>query len=204
MQRINFDSFWSRYRALPFKDDALSKALARLPNVGEHGPWIGGGAIRRTIQREALESDFDFFFASEGQFKTFVENIKLRGGEQLFETPTNITFLVPSEGDEPTLKVQAIRAGYHPTLEAMLATFDFSLCQCGYDGTDLVLGDWTLYDLARKRLIPGRISFGVSSLRRMLKYTRQGYTVCSGGLSDFLQQIADDPKIINQNVVSLD
>src|SRR3546814_11060115 len=84
----------------------------------------------------------------------------------------------------PELKVQAIRIAFHETLESVLESFDFSICQCGYDGTDILLGQWTLFDLASKRLVPGQLRYGTSSLRRVIKYTRQGYTICSGGLAE--------------------
>ncbi len=204
MQRLTISSFWSRYRGTPFDSSELAQALKRLPAVAATGPWLAGGAVRRTIQNEKLDSDFDFFFASAEQFQSFCTDMDAKGAKKERETDFNITFRIPAADKLPELKVQAIRASYHPTLEAMLASFDFSLCQTGYDGTDLVLGPWTLYDLARKRLIPGQISYGVSSLRRMIKYTSQGYSVCAGGLGNMLKQIVDKPEIINQKIVSID
>lgn len=204
MQRLTLTSFWSRYRGTKFEDHELSRALARLPAITPAGPWLAGGAVRRLITETPLDSDFDFFFASADQLAAFTADLEAKGGKKTNESEFNITFLVPPDEKRPALKVQAIRVSFQPTLEATMEAFDFSLCQCGYDGTDLVLGDFTLYDLARRRLVPGRISFGVSSLRRMLKYTRQGYTVCSGGLAKMLEQIVADPTTINSKVVSID
>ena len=204
MQRIPLTQFWNRYKNHRFETSNLAKALTRLPAVSPSGPWIAGGAIRRTIAGDALDSDFDFFFATPEQFSEFVDGLESRGARKVSENEFNVSYELPAHEGQPSLKVQAIRASYTPTLEAMLETFDFSLCQCGYDGSDMVLGEWTLYDIARKRLVPGKISYGVSSLRRMLKYTKQGYTVCSGGLSSLLEQVVQNPSIINGNVVSLD
>ncbi len=189
MQRIPLASFWTRYHNKPFDQSELGQALKRLPSVAKHGPWLAGGAVRRTIQGDSLDSDFDFFFASADQFAAFVKELESRGAIKERETDFNITFRMPAADKLPELKVQAIRASYHHALETMLETFDFSLCQTGYDGTDFVFGPYTLYDLAR---------------RRLLKYTRQGYTVCNGGLAHLLKQVVDDPSIINQNIVSID
>lgn len=49
----------------------LAKALKRLPGLGAGGPWIAGGAVRRTVNGESLDSDFDFFFANEKQADDF-------------------------------------------------------------------------------------------------------------------------------------
>jgi hypothetical protein len=150
------------------------------------------------------DSDFDFFFASADQFAAFVKDMEQRSAIKKRETETNITFTLPAGEKQPELMVQAIRVSYFPTLAEMLDTFDFSLCQCGYDGESYVFGEFTLFDLARRRLVPGRISYGVSSLRRMIKYTRQGYTICSGGMANLLEQIAANPAVINHNTPSLD
>src|SRR3546814_1065775 len=69
----------------------------------------------------------------------------------------------------PELKVQAIRIAFHETLESVLESFDFSICQCGYDGTDILLGQWTLFDLASKRLVPGRSEEHTSELQSLMR-----------------------------------
>ena len=90
------------------------------------------------------------------------------------------------------------------SLGAVIDSFDFSICQFGFDGEDLFLGDWALFDMARKRLVPGKVTFGTSTLRRVIKYTRQGYTICGGGLASILEQVAADPTIIQAGVEYVD
>ena len=104
------------------------------------------------------------------------------------------------EGRRVKAALRMARLGAVKTLDS----FDFSLCQCGYDGTNLLFGDWALFDIASKRLVPGRIRYGTSSLRRIIKYTRQGFSICSGGLAHMLEQIAADPSIIQAEVEYVD
>jgi len=202
--KTNKDKFWSRYGKELWDATDFQKALTRLPVITAEGPWICGGAVRRLAIDAAQESDYDFFFANADQLAAFTSSMEELGAKRLYENDFNITWKVLATEALPELKVQAIRVAYFTTIEAVLDSFDYSLCQCGYDGESLYFGEFTLFDLANKRLIPGKISYGVSSLRRLLKYTRQGYRVCGGGLANMLEQIVADPSIIQSKVQYLD
>ncbi len=215
MSSFSLDAYWSRYGKSDYEATALAKALDRLPSISPEGPWVAGGSIRRLIAELPQDSDFDFFFADEAQFNAFVEDMKKRGAKVSAENDFNITFRLPAAeaqpiGEDefsaagPELKVQAIRLAYHPTLLETIEAFDFSLCKFGFDGENIVCGQWSLFDLANKRLVPDKISFGTSTLRRIIKYTRQGYTICSGGLASILQQVVDDPSIIQSEIEYVD
>lgn len=202
--KILKDAFWTRYGKYEWDKTEFQKAMVRLPVVTATGPWVCGGSVRRIAIDAIQDSDYDFFFANADQLAAFTVAVEERGAVRKYENDFNITWKLPASEADPELKIQAIRVAYHPTIEAVLESFDFSLCQCGYDGESLYFGDFTLFDLANKRLVPGRISYGVSSLRRMLKYTRAGYTVCGGGLANMLEQVVANPSIIQSNVQYID
>lgn len=215
MQVFDFDTFFARSADVIAEDHELFQALGRLPDVSETGPWLAGGAVRRTLLRQPLDSDFDFFFASPEQFEAFAAKVKAAGGWQTSANEHNATFRLPSEapapiGEDqfspylPEITVQAITTQWYANLEAVLDSFDFTLCQFGYDGTRLVCGDHSLWDLGRKRLVPHRLTYGTASLRRLLKYTKQGFTICGGGLSDFLEKVAADPAVIQRETLYID
>lgn len=215
MQRFDIGSFWDRYGHQDFEETDFAKALGRLPKVSASGPWIAGGGVRRLIGRQAQDSDFDFFFADEAQFDAFCSAMKTKGAKVVSEGDFNVTFRLPAaepqpvdndvfEGGGPELKVQAIRISFHASLEDVLESFDFSICQFGFDGEDIVCGQWSLFDLANKRLVPGKIRYGASSLRRIIKYTRQGFTICGGGLASILEQVVADPSIIQAEIEYVD
>jgi len=213
--RVSLAAFWDRYGRNEFDDTDFAKALARLPALTATGPWLAGGSVRRLISRLPQESDFDFFFRDQAQFDAFCEAIKGKGAKQQNESDFNVTFRLPAaeakpvdedsfEGGGPELKVQAIRVAFFETLDAVIDSFDFSICQCGFDGTDLLFGQWALFDIANKRLVPGKLSYGTSSLRRLIKYARQGFTICGGGLADMLEQVVEHPEIIQREVEYVD
>lgn len=214
-QSVSLDNFWKRYGHDDYEETDFAKALGRLPSISETGPWLAGGSVRRLITSKAQDSDFDFFFRDQAQFDAFCSDLKASGAVKINENDFNITFRLPASDPKPVdldtfegggseLKVQAIKIKFYETLETVLESFDFSLAQFGYDGERLVFGEWSLFDTASKRLVPEKISYGTSTLRRIIKYTKQGFTICGGGLANILEQVVDNPSIIQSKVEYID
>ncbi len=215
VQVFQFDEFFARSADVMEEGSELERALARLPALTENGPWLAGGALRRTLLRKPLESDFDFFFASAEQFEAFCAKVKADGGYTVSSSQHNTTFRLPSTAPkpigedefapaEPEIIVQAITTQWYGSLADVVDSFDFTLCQFGYDGTHLVCGDYALWDLGRGSLVPHKLTFATASLRRLLKYTKQGYRICSGGLSDMLEQVLRAPEIVRAETTYID
>jgi hypothetical protein len=179
-----------------FADTALAKVLDGVPSLTPEGPWLGGGALRRTLLGEQPESDFDFFFASADQFDAFAGVIQSEGGRLVAETEHHQTYLLTIA--EKTRALQLIRFKFYTSAEDVINSFDYTICQFAFDGQTLTMGDLSLWDLARKRLVLNVITYPVSTLRRLLKYQRQGYFACSGCLTSILQQTAQSPELLAQ------
>lgn len=185
------------------------------------GPWVAGGSVRRYVC--ALpHSDFDVFFATQEQHQLFLDRIR-REAKVISErnTATNTTFVVripdPHQHFVPSLlndkqmepatievTIQAIRHAFYASPEAVINTFDFTMCQWVTDGDELAVGEFTLWDTARKRLALHEVTLAVSTLRRVLKYSSQGFTACTGMLTDLLERVARNPEIINASIISMD
>lgn len=201
MQILNFKNFAAKY--LGTDEIQLEKVLAALPKVSKNGPWICGGAIRRTINKENLDSDFDFFFNSELQAIEFVINIKVSPLIKVISEKENeFNVSLQLEILDKKIEVQVIKMSYYKSIEDCLDSFDFTICQFGYDGENLVCGDTALYDLGRKRLMLNKLTYPVASFRRVLKYTKQGYYACSGFMQEFLKAVT--PQSLNEPVKYLD
>jgi hypothetical protein len=180
----------------------LFDVLAALPTLSQNGPWLAGGAIRRTLIGQPLESDFDFFFRDEEQFTRFREAIKEQGAVKTKETNHHETYRLDID-EEPRL-IQLIKIQYFRNVDDLLDMFDFTITQFAYDGSELICGPYSLWDLARKRLALHKMTYGVSTLRRLLKYTNQGFTACSGVLKAILEAAANNPASINAEVEYVD
>ena len=200
MSKYGFLEFVGRY-ADPEKCE-LVKLLPSLPAVHVDGPWIAGGAIRRTLLGDSLSSDIDYFFRDEAQATAFHDDMLQRKGWEIRRTEQNVTYGLRVEN--ATVIVQAIRMGFYPSPAAVIDSFDFTITQFAYDGESLYCGEFSLWDLARKRLALHRLTYGASTVRRLIKYTRQGFTACGGCLADILESTVADPATIHREVQYVD
>lgn len=225
--KYNISDFISRSSDHAWQDTDLFLILEQLPAVTENGPWLAGGSIRRTITGQALESDIDFFFKDQDQFDTWCKAIVELGGTVKRTTEHHTTYEVAleiedrpkgdssyarnfraGEFDAPVkhivLLVQGIHFRYYENIEEVLDSFDFTICQLGFDGQFMHVGDYTLWDLARKRLALHKLTFGVSTVRRLLKYQTQDFKACSGCLTKILEAVSKDQNVIQSDVKYVD
>jgi len=52
--------------------------------------------------------------------------------------------------------------------------------------------------LGRRKLAVHKISYPVATMRRLLKYTKQGFTACAGCLQSILKETASSPEAMSQ------
>lgn len=163
----------------------LDRVLAAIGN----GAWCAGGAIRRTLMKQPLDSDFDFFFRSAEALAEWEK--KLPATLSLFrETEHHKHWKGTVEGSAIPVEIQAIRFRYYDSAEAVIDSFDYTITQFARDGSKLVTTPEALWDLGRKRLAIHKVTYPVATMRRMLKYTRQGYTACAGCMATLFRETA--------------
>ena len=167
----------------------------------QFGPWVAGGSIRRLLTGGSpFESDIDVFFASETQKDAWLERIKAAFPEAVsLANAQNVTLTLP-DGK----KLQAIHVAYYETPQAVIDSFDYTICQLVTDGERLETGEFTLWDLARKRLVLHRLEYPVPTMRRMIKYVKQGFYACPGMMTDLLTRVVQNPALINQEILYFD
>lgn len=127
MQTFRLADFLARSTDRPFDETTLAKVLAALPRLDPAGPWIAGGALRRTIMGQEPESDFDFFFRDADQLAGFREDLESRGFVLARETAHHVEF--DGMADKIKVKVQLIRFAFYQSAEAVTQSFDFTICQ---------------------------------------------------------------------------
>lgn len=155
--------------------------------------YIAGGAIRRAIMGEkSVGSDIDLFFLDERTFDVFYNVLSLN--KDLFELVSNTENNACFKWNG--IPVQLVKKFVKDSngIEDILNEFDFTICQFAVSYCDLdtlYAGDMALFDLARRRLVVNKITYPVASLRRMIKYTKQGFYACSGTLKTFLKVSKD-------------
>jgi hypothetical protein len=176
----------------------LHAIVDKLPKCTYNGPWLAGGSLRRTLSGESIESsDLDFFFKSAEQCDEFERQIKEQA-KLIRKNEFNKLYNYNGQ------KIQLVHFAYHESIEALLDSFDFTICQFAFDGEFLYCGDSSLWDLARKKLAIHKVSYGLSTTRRLLKYQTQGYYACSGCITTILESIADNRELIHGDTQYID
>lgn len=162
----------------------LERVLGALPPLQCNKVWLAGGALRRTITGKPLDSDFDIFFAGYDHYVSYKDLLAKFDGKLHKESENADTYHIEVDGKKRT--IQLIKVIYPQHVADLLDAFDFTICQLAYDGIELATGEYTLWDIGRKRLAVHKITRHVSSLRRLLKYTKEGYYACQGCLTEVL------------------
>jgi hypothetical protein len=135
----------------------------------ENGPWIAGGAARRLLQGQGLESgDVDLFFKDSRSWKQFC-NV-LSGFELVIKTKRASTYLVHG------IKVQCIKRKFYLGLEFVFKDFDFSACQIATNGENLACTKQAHLDIVDQvlRLAPQGTIAKSTLVQRMSKYVAYG------------------------------
>lgn len=202
MRAVVFDisTLWSRSNDGAFSESDLSRVLDALawPPVGPQGPWLGGGALRRTLAKMPLESDFDFFFRDADQLEAFSASLEKVGLTKTRETAHHVQFSGYLAAATREVIIQCIRFRYYETAEQVIDSFDFTICQFAFDGERITCGEFALWDLGRKRLAIHKLTYPVSTMRRLIKYTKQGFTACGGCLATILRETSASPELLGQ------
>jgi hypothetical protein len=198
MLNFNLEDFLARSTDAPFSETTLSKILQSLPSLSKNGPWIAGGALRRTLLGKEPESDFDFFFRDAEQLASFASELEAKGLTKIRETIHHVHYRGPVGDSKINRDIQCIRFAFYETASAVIDSFDYTICMLAYDGEMLTLGDFTLWDLGRKRLAIHKITYPVATMRRMLKYGSQGFNACNGCMATILTETASKPEVLQQ------
>ena len=102
-----------------------------------------------------------------------------------------LNYSMPTSEKPDLIQILLLIQGEDPP--AVIDTFDFTISQLGTDGRQLYFGEYTWTDLFRKRLRVHYIHHGISTMRRMVKYSRRGFYACVGTMRDVAQGVVDSP-----------
>lgn len=188
--RFDFHEFCARSGCNTDEVDRINKAIG-------NGAWLAGGAIRRTLIGHALDSDFDFFFKSAEALEAWEANLPVTL-RLVRETEHHKHWRGAVEGSDLPVDIQAIRFRFYDSAESVIDSFDYTVTMFCLDGEQLVTTPYALWDLGRKKLAVHKISYPVATMRRLLKYTKQGYTACAGCLQSILKETAASPEAMGQ------
>lgn len=199
MNRFNLADFLERHDRKP---DERFVAAAQIIEPHPSGPWIVGGSVRRLLDEQKQDSDFDVAFADAGQLETTQARLEGLGFEVKRKEDAHVELV--GQIDKKPARIQLLRITFAATPDAILDSFDFTICQFAYDGTDIIAGPWSMWDLARKKIALHKVTFAASSVRRLTKYAKQGYQFCQGTIVAILEAVAKNPALTHAEIDYVD
>ena len=155
----NFKEFCDRSGCDSSEVERVWKAL-KIP----HFMWLGGGAIRRTLIKQPLDSDFDFFFMDVDGKNAFIKHCEAKGLRKVKETKHHTQLEGVLEGSDLPVVIQAIHFMYGDSGQ-WLDNFDYTISQFMYDGQYMYTTSYALWDLGRKKLALNKVTYPVATMR---------------------------------------
>lgn len=158
------------------------------------GVWLAGGALRRMIAGEELSSDWDFFFQDKESYTYFHDTLLT---DKRFKVSTiedrdkNTTIKLALTELDIECEFQLINFNYYNHLFDVINSFDYGICMFATDGIIIDYGDKSMDDLRDKILSINIITYPISSMRRLLKYSKQGYWIKGTEIHNLLLQCKD-------------
>lgn len=137
--------------------------------------WVAGGAVRDYFTHGMPKSDIDIFFHGEPAFTAAKAKLRKKYGI----TRENSAF---TEFRVRNKRVQLIQSRYFPTADETIAAFDFTVC-CAAVTRGFVAHHPCFFEhLAARKLVINALPFPLSTMERMQKYIRKGFSICNEGL----------------------
>jgi hypothetical protein len=143
--------------------------LGELRRNGING-WIAGGVLRDYFSNKPLKSDCDIFFPNVEEFNKAKNHFMSNRGKIIWESENGMK--VTYKGN--TFDLVKI---FRPNPTATIARFDFTISMFATDGRDLFYGNNSLKDLQDRKLVINNIINPLSTLKRVLKHYKKGFTM---------------------------
>ena len=167
----------------------LEYVLEILPKCSENGPWVAGGSLLRTYTGQPLDSDIDVFFQSREQLERFIIDFALKAHKGDPETRKTNDYMIKQtmvnewhttmtvNYMDKDWKIQCVSFVYFKNIDELFESFDFDVCMWAYDGQYVHTHENTINSVKTKMIALKKINYPSVTLKRLVKYMRQGYNV---------------------------
>jgi hypothetical protein len=134
-----------------------------------HLGWLAGGAVRDALIGRQPK-DLDYFFESRAKF-TKARDLLLKDSASVVSVGLSSVIL-----DHDRTRFELIGSTFYPDISAVLNSFDLTAVQFGLVGAELVGSELAHQDLQARRLRLYQLTDPVSTLTRLRKLIRAGWT----------------------------
>jgi hypothetical protein len=132
--------------------------------------WIAGGALRDYFTDKPLTTDCDIYFPNATEFNKAKNYFLSKGGQIIYESENGMKV---TDGGKTFDLVKIFRPNPIETINQ----FDFTISMFATDGKDIFYGDNSIKDLQDRKLVLNNLIMPISTLRRVLKHYKKGYTM---------------------------
>lgn len=187
--------------------DKATSHFSKILNAVSPG-WIAGGCLRDFFSGEPIKSDVDVFFKNIEQYN-HVKRELIRQSHSVKGLAPVLVYDTENFKDESSppdnrglsmfvfggFKVQLIGTVFFSDQEELANAFDFTICCASLSTSSIVVHEHFFEDLAARRLMINKLPFPISTLKRLVKYTKYGYTACD----ETLLRLAEALRFVNLN-----
>ena len=132
--------------------------------------WIAGGVLRDYFSGKPLKSDCDIFFPNIEEFNKAKNYFISNRGKVIWESENGMKVVYKGNTFD-LIKI------FTPNPMATIGRFDFTISMFATDGNDIYYGNNSLKNLQDKKLVINGITNPLSTLKRVLKHYRMGFTM---------------------------
>jgi predicted oxidoreductase len=151
--------------------------------------WVAGGSIASYFGKHTIDGDVDIFFPNKEEFD--------KAYNRLISTPDDMNQygkLIFKNDRVVTIEynkhiIQLVSAHFYDNPKECINSFDFTITCAAIDGKILYTLDTFWIDLAGRRLVINKLPYPLSTLQRMQKYIKKGYSICNGGILELAKGI---------------
>ncbi len=145
---------------------------------------VAGGAPRDYFAGERVRSDFDLFFSKIDQLSNAQNQLEKIGAELIFENDN--VYKYKHEG----MIIDVIKRKFE-NVNDMLDHFDFTVSTVAVTPIKVTHHPTFFMDLAKRALVTHALPEPLSTLSRVQKYIKKGFTMCTGGMLSLSKALAE-------------
>lgn len=159
--------------------------------------WIAGGTLRDYFSEKKLNSDCDIFFPNVDEFIKAKKYFISKGAKIIWESENGMKVTYKGKTFD-LIKI------FMPSPSDTISRFDFTISMFATDGKEVYYGNTSLKDLQDKKLVLNTMVNPLSTLKRVLKHYKKGFTMSADEtkkLYEFLNKMPYEEKddLLNVN-----
>jgi hypothetical protein len=132
--------------------------------------WVAGGTLRDYFSEKKLNSDCDIFFPNINEFNKAKNYFISRGAKIIWESDNGMKVTYNGKTFD-LIKI------FMPNPKETISRFDFTISMFATDGKEIYLGKNSLKDLQDSKLVINTVVNPLSTLKRVLKHYKKGFTM---------------------------